>query len=487
MTDLPEKLAFVDIETTGGSLLYDRVIEVGILRVENGKLVDTYETLINPETRLPLEIQTLTGIAPQDVESAPTFSSVKKDILSRFEDAIFVAHNARFDYGFLRQEFKREGISFKFKQLCTCKLSRALYPRFKRHNLDAIIERFGFTCDARHRALGDAKILWNFYEHIQKTLEHEKLIAACSKVLRRPTVPLNLSIKHLDDLPDTPGVYIFYGENGMPLYVGKSISIRDRVLSHFSGDLESPFEMKIAQQVKSIETKTTAGELGALICESDLIKKMQPLYNRKLRQMYKMLVLKKTENPDGYYTITTDHVDSITPDETESILGIFRSKRQMQTTLLHLAKKYQLCQKLLGIEHGKGVCFGYGLNSCKGACAKKEITAFYNARFVEAFGEYKIRRWPFPGAIIIRESDVDGSGEGHIIDKWCYVGKVITEGENIKSELSNEVTFDLDIYKILERYLLRTKRDKQISLIEYKKTSNLKLHNSNFLFQGFNN
>lgn len=467
INDLPEILTFVDIETTGCNLFHDRIIEVGILRVENGKLIDTYETLINPETRLSLEIQKLTGISSNDLENAPTFSSVKKDILPLFADAIFVAHNARFDYGFLRQEFKREGVSFKSKQLCTCKLSKALYPRYKHHNLDAIIERFGFACGSRHRALGDAKILWDFYQHITKNVTPYKMGKAVSKVLKRPTVPLHLSVKLLDDLPDAPGVYIFYGENGMPLYVGKSISIRDRVLSHFSGDLESGIEMKIAQQVKRIETKITAGELGALIAESSLIKKLQPLYNRKLRHVSKLVILKKKQNNNGYFTVKIEEVVTIKPTETGDILGIFRSKRQAHTTLLELARKYTLCQKILGIEHGKGACFGYGLGWCKGACMHEEKVAFYNARFVEAFFEYKIRTWPFPGAVVVAENSIDGGSDRHIIDKWCYMGKVSTDGENVSPQLVNDITFDVDMYKILERYLLRSKRSKQISLVEY--------------------
>src|SRR5438445_552997 len=153
---LPAKIAFVDIETTGARSFYDRIIEIGILRVENNELVRTFHSLLNPQAYVPKEIELLTGIRAEDVETAPTFRQVKDQILEALEDCIFVAHNVRFDYGFLRNEFKREEISFSAKHFCTVRLSRLLYPRYKKHNLDSLIERLQIPCENRHRALDDA-------------------------------------------------------------------------------------------------------------------------------------------------------------------------------------------------------------------------------------------------------------------------------------------------------------------------------------------
>ena len=166
---LPNKISFVDIETTGGSAFYDRIIEIGILRVENNELISTFHSLINPQTHLPREIELLTGITSANLEYAPTFNSLKTDILDILEGTVFVAHNVRFDYGFLKREFQRENISFSTKHFCTVRLSRLLYPQFRHHNLDSIIERFNFQCANRHRALDDAKILFDFYK---KTAEY---------------------------------------------------------------------------------------------------------------------------------------------------------------------------------------------------------------------------------------------------------------------------------------------------------------------------
>lgn len=160
---LPQKIAFVDIETTGTSLRSDRIIEIGVLRVENNQVIDTYRSLVNPETYVPAEIEGLTGIRQEDLENAPTFPTIKKDLLNILGDCIFAAHNVRFDYGFVRSELKREGVAYRAKNLCTVKLSRSLFPRFKRHSLDAVMERCGISCENRHRAFDDAQVIWEFY------------------------------------------------------------------------------------------------------------------------------------------------------------------------------------------------------------------------------------------------------------------------------------------------------------------------------------
>jgi DNA polymerase-3 subunit epsilon len=172
---LPNKLVFVDIETTGTSAAYGRIIEIGILRVEDNELVKTYQTFINPETHLPPEIEYITGITQKDLEDQPTFRQVVDDILKLVDGCVFVAHNARFDYSFLKHSFLRENKTFNARQLCTVKLSRLLYPTAKHHNLDAVIERCGLLCEQRHRAFNDAAALWDFYKHTQKTFSATKI------------------------------------------------------------------------------------------------------------------------------------------------------------------------------------------------------------------------------------------------------------------------------------------------------------------------
>ena len=161
-------LAFVDLETTGMSAADDRVTEVGIVRVDDGACVDEWSSLVNPECSIPAAIQAMTGITNAMVADAPVFERIADEVQRRIAGCVFVAHNARFDYGFLKHEFGRLGRRFTAKVLCTVKLSRRLFTEASAHNLDALIARYGLASDDRHRALGDARILWQFVQALYR-------------------------------------------------------------------------------------------------------------------------------------------------------------------------------------------------------------------------------------------------------------------------------------------------------------------------------
>lgn len=458
--------SFVDIETTGAHSRHDRIIEIGILRVEDNQLIRTYQKLINPETYLNPFISQMTGIVQSDLETAPTFEEVKEEILEILDGTVFVAHNVRFDYGFIRNEFKRYGIQFASKQLCTVKLSRTLFPQYPRHSLDSLIERFQFNMENRHRAFDDAKILWDFYQKIQTLFPVETVDKVLKEIMKKPALPQHLSQSTLDNLPDGPGVYIFYGENDMPLYVGKSVNLRDRVLSHFSDDLNSSKELKISQQIQRIETIQTVGEFGALLKEAELIKSMQPLYNTQLRKTHKVVLLKKKEREDRFYTLEMEQVKEIKPDDLSTMLGIFPNKQKAKEYIKKKSDEFQLCEKLLGLEKSSGSCFGHKLEKCKGACIQKEHFLSYNMRFIQAFSEKKIKSWPFEGAIKITEFDpIEHKTEEFIADKWC-----------LTSFNNTDLFFDYDTYKILVRYIFNHKNQARIQPIQNEQLLNMQTH-----------
>ncbi|MCE1182287.1 MAG: 3'-5' exoribonuclease, partial [Rhodocyclales bacterium] len=250
-------LAFVDLETTGATAATDHITEIGIVEVDEDGAVREWQQLVNPGTRIPPFIEQLTGISNEMVANAPPFAEVAAEALRRLEGRLFIAHNARFDYGFLKQEFKRLGIDFRASVVCTVKLSRALYPEHHRHNLDTLIERHGLIAADRHRALADAQLIHQFWQKIHVDRKSEAIAAALDKQQARPALPPNLEGTTLDDLPDGPGVYLFYGENNLPIYIGKAKALRKRVLQHFSADLRSAKEMALVQQVRRIDWQET--------------------------------------------------------------------------------------------------------------------------------------------------------------------------------------------------------------------------------------
>ncbi len=447
---IPSCLSFVDVETTGMSPRYGRIIEIGILRVENGKIVDQFSSLVNPHTVVDPFIQSMTGITAEDLQNAPSFYQIKDRIKEILKDSLFVAHNVLFDYMFLKNEFQRHEEEFSSKYFCTVKLSKRLYPRFKRHNLDALIERFDFECLNRHRAFDDAKILFDFYNLSLKKLGPQKVGEAIDRVMKRPSLPIGISSEELDSVPEACGVYIFYNKDNAPLYIGKSVNLRDRVMSHFANSKRDSTDAKIAQDIKRIEVIETAGELGALLMEATLVKKMQPLYNRQLRYAYKLLAIKKTISDKTYNSLEVVNLQEVEVDQLSQVLGIFKNKNDLRQSLVAIAKEYKLCPKLLGLEKIKGSCFNYHLELCLGACLEKEMPLKYNLRFDEAFYKTKIREWPFEGPIGLKERSK--KEEVFVIDKWCVLGKLQNTSDSL-DDLSKDYLFDTDTYKILNRYL----------------------------------
>lgn len=181
-----KNFTIVDVETTGGNSFFNRVIEIGLLRVEKGEVVEEYQTLLNPGIMIPEFITRMTGISDEHVSVCPTFEELADDILSKFENAIFVAHNSQFDYGFIQEEFRRLGYAFNAEQLCTVRLSRTLFPEYKRHNLTELISRYKFECENRHRAFDDAKVLWDFLQHVHTNVSKEQLQAVLKRLIKKP-------------------------------------------------------------------------------------------------------------------------------------------------------------------------------------------------------------------------------------------------------------------------------------------------------------
>lgn len=447
---MPEKLVFVDVETSGGGPLRDRIIEIGLVVVEDGIKVDSWSSLVNPYCQVMPEVLTMTGIRPQELETAPEFGDIQGEISRWLEGAVFVAHNARFDFAFVKHEFARLDKRVWWPQLCTVRLSRLLFPEARRHGLDAIIERFNLSCTDRHRALGDAEVTADFYLKLKDLFSPETLESSVQSILKQPALPPALANAELERLPEEPGVYLFYGEGDSLLYVGKSINLRDRVWGHFYQDMESPRELALKSQVQRIETRTTTGELEALMLESRLIKERQPLHNRRLRRTCEYWTLGLDQSQQAHRLVIKKHT-AVTSGELANLIGVFRRRNQATNLLTALAVKYQLCRRQLGLELGKGPCFGYHLEQCRGVCCGREDASGFNLRLLSALGEIKLPSWPFAGAVGIKEeSPTDPEPYVHWFDHWCFLD---SQPEGSLLPLPLEGNFDFDLYHILRRYL----------------------------------
>ncbi|WP_309044728.1 exonuclease domain-containing protein [Marinobacter sediminicola] len=447
--------AFLDIETTGGNSSHDRITEIGIRFWRAGEVVGEWQTLLNPGMRISPFIEQLTGISNAMVTDAPAFETIADTLEEKLRDTVFVAHNARFDYGFIKSEFRRLGRLFSARVLCTVKLSRHLYPEFRRHNMDTLIERHGLAQVQRHRAMGDVAAMLEFFTHTRAEKGDAQMEAAIATLLQRPSIPSHLPPDTLSDLPRGPGVYRFYGENEVLLYVGKSTNIAQRVASHFSGDHNTSKGLRISESLRRIEYTETAGELGALLLELRQIKTLSPLFNRRSRAAKNLVSIELAPNNSGY--LQARLVREIEPHRLASYYGLFRSKRDAERALTGIATKNELCNQLLGLEPERdGPCFQRTLGRCKGACEGIEDVTRYNLRAQIAFHQLRLQTWPWKGPVAIVENRDDGAQPDIlVIYNWIHVTTVHDEQELYDLSLSGQsVTFDLDSYKLLVKALI---------------------------------
>ncbi len=446
-------LAIVDLETTGAHPAWDRVTEIAVVEVLDGEVVSEWSTLVNPGTSIPPAIQALTGITNAMVADAPDFEDLAAGLYERLDGRIFVAHNARFDYGFLRHAFERAGMRFQARTLCTVKLSRRLYPAHARHNLDSLIDRHHLRCDSRHRALGDARAVWQFLRVATEEHGADAMGSAVRQMAQLPALPAHIDRAVVDAIPESPGVYLFYGENGTPLYIGKSVAMRSRVLQHFSADVRSPREAQIAREIRRIEWRRTGGELGALLYEAQLVKELLPVFNRQLRRASELCG----------FLFDSEKLNLIGKDEINSqtlpfLCGVFRSRRAAMDALRELADEHHLCLRTLGFEKSaKGSCFRHQIKRCAGVCDGKESVHAHQLRAAAALAGLKTAAWPWRGPIGIVEEDVEReAADVHVVHNWCLLGTAHSEGEVAELlEGSRRPQFDLDQYKILARHLSR--------------------------------
>ena len=452
---LAPSIVFVDLETTGANPAHDRVIEVGIVKVTGGRLDFEWSSLVDPGEPIPFAIQGFTGITDAMVRGAPRFEEIAEEVRGLLEGSLFVAHNARFDYGFLKNEFRRLDMPFQPRVLCTVKLSRALYREHHRHGLDALIARHNLACDARHRALGDARVLWDFVQIIHAEKSPEEIEAAMKKAMKTPSLPSGLERTALDAVPEGPGVYLFYGENELPLYIGKGANMRARAQSHFAADHSGGRAMRIAQEVRRIEWIETAGELGALLLEARLVKEKSPIHNRHLRRNDELCAFRYKEAEAGGVALELVPLRDAGMDELAELYGTFKSKKEAMNTLRELAQEHGLCHKRIGLEQGRGPCFAHQVKRCRGVCAGKESPARHDLRLKTALSVLRIRTWPFPGRIAIREHNAElGRTDWHVFESWCYLCTVKSEADLIEAAQARHApAFDLDTYRILRREL----------------------------------
>ena len=451
----PAPLAIIDLETTGMTARGDRITEIGIVTVVNNRVVSEWSTLVNPECSIPTEIQALTGITNGMVRDAPKFRDVAEEVLNRLVQHVFVAHNARFDYGFIKHEFQRLNIAFTADVICTVRLARKLYPGYPSYSLDSLRERYQLSTEGRHRALGDARAAWQFIQRATADHAADNVRQAVKSLLKMPSLPPQLPSDALEGLPEGPGVYTFYGVNDLPIYIGKAKDIRTRVRSHFSSDYRSSNDQRLSVEITRLDYIETTGELGALLLEAQLVKLRMPLRNHQLRRNSALTFISLA---DLNALPTYINVNDADLDRETDLYGPFATKVAAKEWLTQIAKEHQLCGNVIAPHKATDACFARQLHRCRGYCVGEESLQNHNMRLMAGLTGKRFPTWPAAGAIAVLETHPDGRRQQvHVFNRWQHVGTANNDAELeaiVRTcDQKCHMGFDVDIFKLLRKYV----------------------------------
>lgn len=451
----------IDIETTGGSPKTEKITEIAIYVHDGKEIIDEFQSLVNPERNIPVYITNLTGITNEMVADAPKFYEIARKIVEITENRIFVAHNASFDYGFVKQEFKNLGFEFNRKTICTVKLSKRLIPGHKSYSLGNLCDDFGIHINGRHRAAGDALATIKLFEILLATQENNSLPLLSSDLLDLSNLHPEFNRNRFKEIPPETGVYYFYNADKELIYIGKSVNIHSRVLSHFSNtSTKKAIQMK--SEIADIDFEKTGSELIALLKESHEIKENKPIYNRAQRRSRYQYGIYSYTNSQGYTELKVEKNSG----NKNTPINTYSSPTEAKEVLNKLIEEFELCQKLCNLYQSKNSCFHYEIGHCKGACIGEEYSESYNERAAWAMGKLA---YIYPNFFII---DKGRSRLEHAVVK-VENGKYIGYGFLAADQISNqELLHDCiqiqndnrETHMIISRFL---RENKQVSTLQF--------------------
>lgn len=370
--------AIIDIETCGGRYEFrkGRITEICIIVHDGLQVVDKFSTLINPECYISTYFTGLTGITNEMVADAPKFHEVAKKIIEMTQDCLFVAHNVSFDYGFIRDEFAALGYTYKRETLCTVRLSRKLMPGKISYSLGKLCQSLGIENHARHRAEGDAMATVQLFEKLLelKNIHPQLKNQGVEELMARRIDKMKSYI--LDQLPEACGVYYFRDREQNIIYIGKSVNMYRRAISHFNTkELKGK---KMLNDLYHTDHVKTGSELVALLLEAEEIKKHKPKYNR----------MRKSEAFSHCIEWYLDDQNIICfkislYEETKNALLSFVSYAAARERLESWIDDYSLCLRYCHLTTEDSVCFHHQIKKCRGICAGEEEIESYNRRAQE--------------------------------------------------------------------------------------------------------
>lgn len=313
----------VDLETTGMRAGEAQIIEIGAVRVTEGQIDGTFSTFVDPGVELPYAITRLTGIRETDLDGAPQLGSVLPQFLDFARGAVWVAHNAPFDMGFLRAGCAELGIDWPAPTIVdTLTLARKTLRRSDvgSFRLSDLARYVGASTSPTHRALDDAKATVDVMHYLFERLAGFNVETVDSLIAFTPNVAPEIRAKRslIDNAPHAPGVYIFRSANNDPLYIGTAVDLRRRLLQYFNGTDSRKRMAEMVRLAESVDTVECAHGMAAEVREARLLSSQRPPYNRQ-----------RKEPSRGWYLVPHDKKDAAVSARTPRghlSLGPFRTR-----------------------------------------------------------------------------------------------------------------------------------------------------------------
>lgn len=428
--------AVLDVETTGGSPKRERIIEIAIIKTNGEEIIDSYQTLVNPEKNIPPFVSKLTGITNEMTEQAPVFENVAEKIDQFTKGCTIVAHNAHFDYGFLKNEFKYIGHYYDRYRICTVKLTQRAYPDLGGYSLDKLATYFNIEHRNRHRALGDTEATTTLFHTLLKQANPEILAQFMHKgyIHRPPEVAI--TDKVIADVPEETGLLSFHDNEGKMLYAFKSHNLFIRItdmLFYFNPDTHKGNMLKKAQ---SIQYTITGSEILSQILEITTIFKNKPAYNKKNYGL-KLVELNLNKDKNGYLCV------SLTKPKNKIDLNkiYFSNSYEANAVLGKLVKTHRLCPNLSSKNlHKEVVCDYFENNLCNGACVGMEDAAGYNRRLKKVLKKLSYKNNNF---ILVDEGPEFDLRTLLVIKNSRFYGYKIVEKHEIEKEDNSDFLIGL--------------------------------------------
>lgn len=446
--------AIVDIETTGTNASYNCITEVAIYVHDGKKIVDEWHSLINPQSEIPNFIIQMTGISNEMVENAPIFEDVAQEIFSVLHDKIFVAHNAGFDYGFLKNHLGENGFELRTKKLCTVRLSRKIFPGHRSYSLGRLCESLGINIENRHRAQGDALATSKLFSMLLEK-DPENIETALKKTSKEQHSPPNLDKTILDKLPEKPGVYYFHDQNGNIIYVGKAINIKSRVWGHFTYADNHGKENDLRNSVYDITYELTGNELVALLLESEEIKRKFPKFNNAQKLWDRNYCIFKFIDQKGYIHLAIERYNA-----KKDVLKVFPDILSARSFLQEKMLEFELCGKYCHLQKTLKGCYNHEIGICKGACVNKESPDFYNDRAWQAIQSFESEEHTYfiiDKGRTLEENSVVYIEKGHYLGFGFFSGEYHNGDPEMLKECVKWRPDTPDVQRILSGWLVKNK------------------------------